>query len=153
MAKTLVEKYSPWIWKGEPFDHNSIQEDWEGFVYLIKLIHPVSKDVFYYVGKKNFATNAKTKLSKKEMPTDKRLKTYKRVRRFNYINYMSSSEGVVAKINEGFEPERIILQICKTKGALTYHEVRWMMKFRALERKDFLNDNVLGSFYKKHFYA
>lgn len=151
MAKQRTQKYTPWLFKGSPIMNEDVQEDWVGFIYLIRL--KTESGELFYVGKKNFGTNAKVKLGKKEMPTDKRLKTYKRKFNFTFENYISSSEEVVRLINVGCPYERIILQICKTKGALTYHEVRWLMKFRALERTDFLNNNILGSLYRKHFFS
>lgn len=141
---------SGWIFKNETITNDKVKDSWYGFIYLIILTNPENGDQKYYIGKKNFYTLAKRKLGKKEMPTDKRLKTYKRVKTFTFEKYESSSSNVLELKNQGWKSEKKILRICKAKGELTYFEVVYQIKFDVLRSDKFLNDNILGSFYRKH---
>lgn len=143
-------KHSPWVFKNKPFTGENVDESWFGFVYLLTLTHPVSLENFYYIGKKNFFISPKRQLKKSEMPTDKRMKTYKRVKKLNFENYCSSAKTVSDLMDQGYVPTRRILEICLSSGSLTYAEAKWMFKLEVLKRNDFLNDNILGSFYRWH---
>ena len=101
-----------------------------------------------YIGKKNFYADVKTKLGKKEMPTDKRLKQYKRVRKFTYKNYYSSNEVLKEHYNNDGKIERIIIEIAYSKIQLTYLEVKHQFINEVLEDESYLNNNILGKFYK-----
>jgi hypothetical protein len=93
----------------------------------------------------------KRPLARKEMSTDKRKKTYKRVKTYNFEKYCGSSEVLIDFINN---PEwmfdKKIIRICKTKGDLTYYEAKYLMMYDALKRSIFLNNNILGTFYRKN---
>jgi hypothetical protein len=141
---------SGWKFKGKEINRNNVEDSWYGFVYLITLTNPETLEKKYYIGKKNFYTMAKRPLGKKEIPTDKRLKTYKRVKTFTFEKYESSSSSVLELKEQGWLSEKSIIRICKTKGELTYFEVVYQIKCDVLRRNDFLNDNILGSFYRKH---
>jgi len=79
-----------WLYNGTVFTEDMIPENAVGFIYIMGAI--IDGKSVSYVGKKNFYAEVKTKLSKKAMPTDKRKKTYKRVRKCTYQNYFSSNE-------------------------------------------------------------
>jgi hypothetical protein len=79
-----------WIYKGKVFTEDMIPENAVGFIYEMTAI--IDGKSVSYIGKKNFYADVKTKLGKKDMPTDKRLKTYKRVRKTIYQRYYSSNE-------------------------------------------------------------
>jgi len=79
-----------WIYQNKEFTEDMIPENAVGFIYEMTAI--IDGKSVSYIGKKNFYADVKTKLSKKNMPTDKRLKTYKRVRKTIYQRYYSSNE-------------------------------------------------------------
>jgi hypothetical protein len=128
------------------FTEEMIPENAVGFVYLMTAI--VDGKFVKYIGKKNFYADVKTKLGKKELPTDKRLKQYKRVRKFTYKNYYSSNEVLKEHYNNDGKIERIIIEIAYSKIQLTYLEVKHQMINEVLEDESYLNNNILGKFYK-----
>ena len=128
------------------FTEEMIPEKAVGFVYLMTAI--IDGKFVKYIGKKNFYADVKTKLGKKELPTDKRLKQYKRVRKFTYKNYYSSNEVLKEHYNNGGKIQRIIIDIAYSKIQLTYLEVKSQMICEVLEDESYLNNNILGKFYK-----
>ena len=72
-----------WVFEGKEFTEEMIPEGAVGFVY--EMISIVDGKSVRYIGKKNFFADVKTKLGKKELPTDKRLKTYKRVKTISVV--------------------------------------------------------------------
>jgi hypothetical protein len=117
-----------------------------GFIYeMTAIIDGVERR---YIGKKNFYADVKTKLGKKEKPTDKRLKDYKRVRRASYKNYYSSNDVLKKAHKDGVNIRREILKICYTKTELTYQEAKYLFCNDVLESEEYLNSNILGKFYK-----
>ena len=128
------------------FTEEMIPEKAVGFVYLMTA--KIDGKFVKYIGKKNFYADVKTKLGKKEIPTDKRLKQYKRVRKFTYKNYYSSNEVLKAYKQSGGEIHRIILEICYSKISLTYCECKHLFINEVLEDESYLNNNILGKFYK-----
>jgi hypothetical protein len=135
-----------WILEGKEFTEEMIPEGAVGFVYEMMSI--IDGKPVRYIGKKNFYADVKTKLGKKEMPTDKRLKTYKRVRKTTYQNYFSSNEVLKQAYKEGITIRREILHICFGKQELSYYECKYQFSLGVLESDEFLNGNILGKFYK-----
>ena len=117
-----------------------------GFVYQMDVI--LDGERKSYIGKKNFFADVKTKLSKKAMPTDKRLKSYKRVRKIVYQNYYSSNEKLKAAHKAGVQIKRTILMICYSKTELSYQEVKYQFMCEVLEKDFWLNANILGRFFR-----
>ena len=123
-----------------------IPENAIGFIYEMTVI---INGVFYkYIGKKNFYSDIKTKLKKNEVSLDKRIKKYKRVRKFTYENYYSSNSELKEAHKKKINIKREILLICFSATELTYQEVKHQFKYEVLEKKEFLNGNILGRFYK-----
>ena len=135
-----------WIFKGKVFTEDMIPENAVGFIYEMTAI--IDGKSVSYIGKKNFYADVKTKLSKKDMPTDKRLKTYKRVRKTIYQRYYSSNEVLKQAHKDGVLIKRDILRICHTKLELSYQETKHQFVLGVLESDKFLNGNILGKFYK-----
>lgn len=135
-----------WIYQGKEFTDEMIPEGAVGFVY--EMLSIVDGKSVRYIGKKNFFADVKTKLGKKEMPTDKRLKTYKRVRKSTYKNYYSSNEVLKKAHAEGVTIRREILHLCYSKLELSYYECKFQFALGVLESDEFLNGNILGKFYK-----
>ena len=135
-----------WIYQNKMFTDEHIPDGSVGFVYQMSAI--IDGKVVSYIGKKNFYASVKTKLSKKAMPTDKRLKTYKRVTKTSYQNYYSSNDVLKKAHKDGVVIKRDILKICYSKNELTYQEVKHQFLLGVLESDLYLNGNILGRFYK-----
>jgi hypothetical protein len=135
-----------WIYKGKIFTEDMIPENAIGFIYNMTAI--IDGKSISYIGKKNFYADIKTKLSKKAMPTDKRLKTYKRVKKATYQNYYSSNEVLKKAHKDNIKIKRDILMICTTKLELSYQETKHQFVLGVLESDKYLNGNILGKFYK-----
>jgi hypothetical protein len=134
-----------WIYEGKEFLEEHVPEDGFGFIYEMAAI--VDGKSVRYIGKKNFFADVKTKLAKKDMPTDKRLKTYTRKRKFTYQNYFSSNEVLKTAHKDGVVIKREIVRICKSKTELSYWETKLQFVYGVLESDEFLNGNILGKFY------
>ena len=136
-----------WIYKGKEFKQEDIPEVAIGFVYEMAAI--IDGKAVRYIGKKNFYSDVKTKLAKKDLSSDKRKKTYKRVRKYNYQNYYSSNDVLKEARKNDVLIERKILDICYSKLELSYLEVKLQFNNNVLEDDAYLNGNILGKFYKK----
>jgi hypothetical protein len=135
-----------WIYKGKEFTEDMIPENAIGFIYNMTAI--IDGKSISYIGKKNFYADIKTKLSKKAMSTDKRLKTYKRVKKATYQNYYSSNEVLKKAHKDNIKIKRDILMICTTKLELSYQETKHQFVLGVLESDKYLNGNILGKFFK-----
>ena len=135
-----------WIYKGKEFTEDMIPENAIGFIYNMTAI--IDGKSISYIGKKNFWAYPKTNLAKKDMPTDKRLKTYVRKKRNAYKNYYSSNEVLKKAHKDNVKIKRDILMICYSATELTYQEVKHQFKYEVLEKEEFLNRNILGKFFK-----
>jgi hypothetical protein len=136
-----------WIYRGKVFEDKDIPENALGFVYQMAVI--INGKSYSYIGKKNFFSNTKTKLAKKNISTDKRLKKYKVVTKSAYQNYYSSNDVLKKAHKDGVLIQRTILKICYSKTELTYQEVKHQFELGVLESDMYLNGNILGRFYKQ----
>lgn len=136
-----------WLYNNAVFTDDNIPEGAVGFVYHMSAI--IDGKSVAYIGKKNFYSNTKKKLSKKDLPTDKRKKKYKRVTKLAYHNYYSSNEVLKEAHKKGTPILRVILRICFSKTELTYQEVKHQFLHGVLEDEVYLNGNILGRFYKQ----
>jgi hypothetical protein len=123
-------------------------EDWVGFVY--KITNKTNGK--FYIGKKVFWNNRKTKLTKKEIAEQTgpgRKPTHKVVtKESDWLTYWGSNKDLLADIQElGMDNfERKILTLCKSKKELTYWEMHYQCKEEVL-LVDAYNDNILGKFF------
>jgi hypothetical protein len=136
-----------WTYKGIVFEDINIPDGAVGFVYQMSAV--INGKSVSYIGKKNFFSNTKTKLSKKATPTDKRLKKYKVITKSAYQNYYSSNDTLKQAHKDAVVIKREILKICYSKTELTYQEVRHQFLYSVLENDMFLNGNILGRFFKQ----
>jgi hypothetical protein len=136
-----------WVYKLKEFTEDMIPDSAVGFVYQMDVI--LDGERKSYIGKKNFYADVKTKLSKKALSTDRRKRTYKRVRKIVYQNYYSSNEKLKAAHKAGVQIKRTILKICYSKTELSYQEVKYQFMCEVLEKDIWLNANILGRFYKQ----
>jgi len=123
-------------------------EDWVGFVY--KITNKTNGK--FYIGKKVFWNNRKTKLTKKELAEQTgpgRKPTHKVVtKESDWLMYWGSNKALLKDIQElGMDNfERKILKLCKSKKQLTYWEMHYQCKEEVL-LVDAYNDNILGKFF------
>ena len=136
-----------WIYNGIVFTDEMIPEGAVGFIYEMTTI--INGKAYGYIGKKNFFSNTKKKLSKKNLPTDKRKKKYVRVSKTSYHNYYSSNEVLKQAHKDGVRISRRMLRICMTKTELSYWETKYQFIHGVLESDQWLNANILGRFYKQ----
>jgi len=138
----------PWIYKNNEFINEDVPGGAFGFIYLIEI--KIDGEPKFYIGKKQFHANRKVKKGKKEVAamSDKRGSKKKLVSKLNFEKYCSSNKEIQESVKNGIEPTRTILKICYSKMELTYQEVRYMFKLDVLEKDVYLNDNILGKFYK-----
>ena len=119
-----------------------------GFVYMIEFN---SGDK--YLGKKNLYSRRKRNFGKKEISLikDKRRKLYEMVvKESNWRTYESSNGDVKQRIKNGECHTKTILEWAYTPKQLTYLEIKCMFNEDVLNPKgNWLNDNVLGKFFKK----
>ncbi len=142
----MSSNFDGWIYNYIEFTEDMIPEGAVGFIYEMTAV--IDNESVRYIGKKNFYADVKTKLGKKETPTDKRLKTYKRVRRASYKNYYSSNDVLKKAHKDGVIIRREILEICYSKTDLTYQEARYLFCNDVLTDNRYLNSNILGKFYR-----
>lgn len=127
-----------WYYKGKKITKKSdLPDKAVGFVYIIKNNIEEKK----YIGKK-ILLNKRTR---------KPLKGYKRKRidyvESNWLNYMGSNSETKKWRKEDCYKE--IVYICYNKTMMTYYETMLQFKHNVLEDDSFINDNILGKFYKK----
>ena len=126
-----------WNYKGrEITKRKDLPPDAVGIVY--KIYNQKTND--YYIGKKIL-------LNKRTKPP---LKGYKRKRvdyiESNWLTYTGSNKIAKEWIIE--DCYREIMYICYNRTMLTYYETALQFQEKVLETDNFLNDNILGKFYK-----
>ena len=135
-------------------DITQFPENTFGFVYIVTH-KPSGKS---YIGKKVLFHNKKQKIGKRELEKLQgvvgRRPSYKLVvKESDWLKYTGSHTFLkeIRKENRYDELRREILLICFTKKILTYNELKYQMMFEVLEESSYLNDNLLGKFYRKDF--
>lgn len=136
-----------WTFEGSTFSSPTNEH---GFIYLLTF-----NDGSKYIGKKDF-------FSKKTLPAlksgEQRLdstRTYKNkngsrvyydiiTKESNWKNYVSSSK----LIGDRTVASREILALANSKRELTYLETKYLFIHEVLESDSYLNENILGKFYK-----
>jgi len=126
-----------WNYKGKRIkERKDLPSDAVGFVY--RIFNRQTEQV--YIGKKIL-------LNKRTKPP---LKGYKRKRvtyvESNWLTYTgSNAESKKWKIEDCY---REIIYICYNKTMMSYYETKLQFTENVLENDKFLNDNVLGKYYK-----
>lgn len=133
-----IDYDNPWIYLDEPFTSEDIGE-YIGFVYL--LTDPNGKK---YVGKKLF-------VSKRKLPPLKG-KTRRRtvVKESDWKKYYGSSEEVQTLVESNIPFKREILHLCKTKGELSYLELKEQIDRKVLLRSDYFNGIIQCKIHRSH---
>ena len=130
-----------WIYEGEEFTSEMIG-DYVGFVYVITDLTNQKK----YVGKK-------TLVSKRKLPPLKG-KTRRRTKivESDWQKYYGSSEQVNQLVEEnGTESfKREILHLCKSKGEMSYLELKEQMEREVLLNDEYYNGIIQVKIHRSH---
>ena len=142
--------YPSWTYQGRIFnDITDFPKDTYGFIY--EVVHQPSG--MKYLGKKVLYFN-------RTLPPLKGQKRKRKVvKESDWKDYYGSHPKIKELIKECKDSnewqvwEKRILQICKTKKQLTYYETKFLMMHDVLESHNhqYINDNILGKFYRKDF--
>jgi len=129
-------------------DPNFNIEDYCGYVYITYHI-PTGRQ---YIGKKAFIHTTTKKLGKKELaeiPITRGKRPSKKsvVKESDWKTYYGSNAEVKSLPKD--EMTRHVLRLCKTKKELTYWETKYLFQYNVLENDLYMNDNILGKFYRK----
>jgi hypothetical protein len=105
-----------------------------------------------YIGKKAFQHTTTKKLGKKELaeiPVGRGKRPSKKtiVKESDWKTYYGSNTEVKSLPKD--ELKRYVLMLCKTKKQLTYWETKSLFQYNVLEDERYMNDNILGKFYRK----
>jgi hypothetical protein len=135
-----------WFYKNEEID--SLPEDCIGFVYIIENLTNGKK----YIGKK-LAQFSKSKT--KTITTKAGVKKKKKIRykeESDWKSYWSSSEELKKEVQTLGEDKfrREILHFCKSKGGLSYYELKEQIDRRVLESNDYYNGIIQVRIHKSH---
>lgn len=132
-----------WTYQNELFDPAKFSyESLAGFVYLIVDKTNDKK----YVGKKNF-------WSTRKLPPLKG-KSRKRIKKVesDWRDYYGSSEKVKSILEE-YGPDRFdryILHLCKSKGEMSYMEMKEQIDREVLFKEEYYNEFIGGKIHAKH---
>ena len=123
-------------------------DDFVGYVYITSHI-PTGRQ---YIGKKSFFHNTTKKLGKKELaelPVTRGKKPTKKVvtKESDWKTYYGSATEI--KFSKPEDMMRHVLKLCRTKKELTYYETKYLFQHNVLEDDRYINDNILGKFYRK----
>ncbi len=134
-----------WIYDGRIV--NEISDMPEGtFGFIYEVTHtPTGRK---YIGKKVLYFNRTLP------PLAGQKRKRKVVKESDWNTYYGSHTEIVALIKEGKQEEfsKQILCFVKSKKLLTYYETKYLFIKEVLEyRNNYINDNVLGKFYRKDF--
>jgi hypothetical protein len=105
-----------------------------------------------YIGKKAFLHTTNKKLGKKELaeiPVTRGKRPSKKtvVKESDWKTYYGSNTEVKSLPKD--ELKRYVLMLCRNKKELTYWETKCLFQHNVLEDDRYMNDNILGKFYRK----
>lgn len=150
-----------WEFRGEPVaEIGSMPEGVVGFVYEITHI-PTGRR---YIGKKTLYSERNIRLGKKAIAllTEERKEQGKKGRtpkkkfvkkESDWKTYCGSNKEMQELVKNS-KPEDIRKEILKyvySKKLLTYYELAYLFERDVLQKEEYLNDNIHGSFFRKDF--
>ena len=158
----MIMTHPTWTYQGRLYTELSdFPEGTYGFIYEVKHIPTGTK----YIGKKVLFFERNKKLGKKaleELKEERRAKgiggrtplKQKVITESDWKSYYGSHKNILklVKESEGTDWVRKILCLVPNKKLLTYYECKYLFINEVLENRDnYINDNVLGKFYRKDF--
>ena len=116
------------------------------------MIKDPSFDFTEYYGYVYMTVHMTKKLGKKELaeiPAGRGKRPSKKtvVKESDWKTYYGSNTEVKSLPKD--ELKRYVLMLCKTKKQLTYWETKSLFQYNVLEDERYMNDNILGKFYRK----
>ena len=153
---------STWRYKGQAvLSVNDMPEGTYGFIYEVTHIPSGKK----YLGKKVLYFQRNKRLGKRALEAlreERKAKgiggrvplKQKVITESDWQTYYGSQKEIVNLVKEGKETDfkREILQYVNDKKQLTYFECKYLFINEVLEtRNNYINDNILGKFYRKDF--
>lgn len=130
-----------WYFQGSEFTSEDIGS-FVGFVYEIT----DKKNNKKYIGKKNFWTRRRLK------PLRGKSRRRVQIAESDWKDYYGSNEelkGLVEKLGaDNFHRE--ILLLCRSKGEMTYYEMKYQIDNEVLFREDYYNEFIGGKIHSKH---
>ena len=151
-----------WWYQGRMItDISDMPKGTYGFIYETKHIRTgikyIGKKVLFFERNKRLGKRAleELRLERKEKGIGGRTPAKKKIiTESDWVTYYGSQKEIVKLVKEG-EPRdfiRTILEFVPTKKLLTYYECKHLFINEVLETRDnYINDNVLGKFYRKDF--
>lgn len=129
-----------WYYKNKEFSETP--DEFQGFVYIVTEVTTGKK----YVGKKNF-------WKPKILPVTKTRKRRVRTRvESDWRDYFGSSEEVKLLVEKYGESsfKREIIRLCKTKGEMTYFEMKEQFDRSVLLDDEYYNQFIGGKIHSRH---
>ena len=150
-----------WTYQGRMItDISDMPKGTYGFIYETKHIRTGIK----YIGKKVLFFERNKRLGKRaleELRLERKAKgmggrtpaKQKIITESDWTTYHGSQKEILKLVKEGVPQDftRTILEFVPTKKLLTYYECKYLFINNVLETQDYINDNVLGKFYRKDF--
>ena len=152
-----------WTYKTYPvLGIGSMPEDTYGFIYQVTHIPTGRK----YIGKKVLFFERNKRLGKRALEAlreERRQKGLKGrtplkqkvITESDWKTYYGSQKEILELVKEGGQGDfkREILEYVPSKKLLTYYECKYLFIREVLENRDgYINDNILGKFYRKDFF-
>lgn len=152
-----------WTYNSLPvYSIENMPENTYGFIYEVTHI-PTGKK---YIGKKVLYFERNKKLGKRELQALKEERKAKGIggrtplkkkviTESDWKTYYGSQKEILKLVKEGKDEDfkRTILQYVPSKKQLTYYECKYLFIKEVLENRDnYINDNILGKFYRKDFF-
>ena len=131
-----------WLYKGKVIKSiEDMPENTFGLIY--EVIHNPTGDK--YLGKKVLQFNRKLP------PLKGQKRKRKVVKESDWLTYYGSHEKIktLLKENKHNDFKREILEFAFNKKHLTYLETKYLFCNNVLENEEYINDNILGKFFKK----
>jgi hypothetical protein len=151
-----------WVYQGKPITHISdMPENCYGFIYETTHLPTLQK----YIGKKVLYFIRNKKLGKKEIELLKEERSKLKLKgktpikkevitESDWKTYYGSQKEILDLVKKGNQEDfkREILQFVFDKKQLTYYECKYLFNKEVLEnRNNYINNNILGKFFKKDF--
>ena len=125
---------------------------------VIKGIEQIPKNTFGFIYQSIYIPTNEKYLGKKVLYFNKTLPPLKGFRRkrkvvkeSDWLTYYGSHDKIkkLLKENKHDDFKRTILKFAFSKKHLTYLETKYLFKRKVLENTEYINDNILGKFFRK----